>query len=158
MQRAPSFQFALTIMLLLTVLAARSAQAQTYTVRWLYSFQGGTDGSNPNLGLVLDTQGNGNLYGTTSNGGDPACKGPDGGCGTVFKVDPIGNETVLYRFTGGTDGGNGSDEPLGVGLVQDAQGNLYGTTLQGGALACGSGYGCGTVFELMPSGWGWTEK
>jgi uncharacterized repeat protein (TIGR03803 family) len=78
----------------------------------LYSFTGGADGAAPQRGLQLDA--NGNLYGTTPSGGAY-------GFGTVFKVDQNGNETVLYSFTGGADGGN----PYS-GLVRDAQGNLYG--------------------------------
>lgn len=65
--------------------------------------------------------------------------------------------TVLYSFTGGTDG----NDPWGS-LVIDSQGNLYGTTNSGGILSCNDfqddGPGCGTVFELTPgSGSGWTE-
>ena len=100
----------------------------------LYSFTGtGGDGANPQAGLVQDAQGN--LYGTTTYGGDPACLE---GCGTVFKVDTTGKETVLHTFTG--TGGDG--ETPGGGLVLDAQGNLYGTTGSGGA------YQDGTVFKL----------
>src|ERR1022692_4488314 len=63
----------------------------------LYSFSGGADGAEPQAGLVLDAQGN--LYGTTQHGGNPpGCSGA--GCGTVFKLDPAGHETVLYTFTG----------------------------------------------------------
>ncbi len=97
----------------------------------LYSFTGGADGSEPYAGLVQDVQGN--LYGTTLQGGAH-------GAGTVFRVTLSGIETVLYNFTGGADG----LEPYG-GLVLDPQGNLYGTTLEGGA------YGYGTVFEVFPS-------
>ncbi len=79
----------------------------------------------------------GNLYGTT-NGGGP---------GTVFKVDASGNETVLHRFTGSSDGAN----PQGH-LVFDANGNLYGTTYRGGTGSnCYEGYlGCGVVFKITP--------
>jgi len=110
----------------------------------LHSFTGGTDGAQPLAGLVADTAGN--LYGTTYVGGT-GCNG--GGCGTVYKVSPAGIETVLYRFTGGTDGST----PYSVVLAIDAQGNLYGTTLGGGDLSCGTGHGgCGTVFKVDPTG------
>jgi uncharacterized repeat protein (TIGR03803 family) len=103
----------------------------------LYRFTGGSDGANPYAGLIRDA--NGNLYGTTYNGG--ASQGCSGGpCGTVFKLDKAGNETVLYRFQG-TDGGF----PQGS-LIRDAQGNLYGTTFRGGT------YGDGTVFKLDTHG------
>jgi uncharacterized repeat protein (TIGR03803 family) len=111
----------------------------------LYSFLNAPDGANPWAGLVLDAQGN--LYGTTLGGGDAACGAPFG-CGTVFKLDATGQETVLYSFTGGTDGAF----PY-AGLVLDAQGNLYGTTSSGGLNSCkdGSGeVGCGVVFKVTP--------
>ena len=71
--------------------------------------------------------GAGNLYGTTYFGGAyQNCNGD--GCGTVFKLDAAGNETVLHSFTNGADGGF----PV-AGVVMDKQGNLYGTTETGGA-------------------------
>jgi len=113
----------------------------------LYRFTGGTDGANPEAGLVRDAAGN--LYGTTTYGGGGACQnGSFTGCGTVFKVDKTGKETVLYRFTGGTDGAN----PF-AGLVRDSAGNLYGTTYQGGNTGCQSQMGgCGTVFKVDTTG------
>jgi uncharacterized repeat protein (TIGR03803 family) len=102
----------------------------------LYRFAGGSDGANPYAGLVADAQGN--LYGTTFFGGGSGCDFGVG-CGTIFKLTPDGIETVLYRFTGGTDG----SFPFAP-LVFDGQGNLYGTTSEGGV---GNG---GTVFELTP--------
>jgi uncharacterized repeat protein (TIGR03803 family) len=98
----------------------------------LYSFAGGTDGGEPEAGLIQDAAGN--LYGTTHYGGGGSCSD---GCGTVFKLDPAGVETVLYMFTGNPDGGS----PLS-NLVEDAAGNLYGTTLYGGSS------GKGIVFEV----------
>src|ERR1700679_159770 len=85
-------------------------------------------------GLIQDDHGN--LYGTVSN---------NDGTGIVLKLDPAGNETVLYSFTGAADGGY----PC-AGLVLDEDGNLYGTTSDGGDLICapGSGFGCGVVFKL----------
>jgi uncharacterized repeat protein (TIGR03803 family) len=122
--------------------SAPSAQGQTFTV--LHSFMGGTDGEGPYGGVVRDAAGN--LYGTTEYGGGNTCFGGDS-CGTVFKVDTTGKETVLHSFTGGADGAY----PL-AGLILDAAGNLYGTTEYGGNLACNSGVGCGTVFKMDPAG------
>jgi uncharacterized repeat protein (TIGR03803 family) len=110
----------------------------------LYSFTGtGGDGFNPVAPLIMDAAGN--LYGTTGYGGLYGACGSNG-CGTVFKIDPAGHETVLYRFTGGADG----QYPNGV--IRDPQGNLYGTTSYGGINCSGAiGY-CGTVFKLDTAG------
>jgi len=110
----------------------------------LYNFTGlysGPDGAAP-LG-VLVRDGAGNLYGTTSaGGGSKSCNGS--GCGTVFRLDPTGKETILYSFTGGADGANPD-----AGLVLDQRGNLYGTTPKGGDLSCKTVLGgCGVVFKL----------
>jgi len=111
-------------------------RAGNYTV--LHSFTGGADGSVPS-GLVVDRQGT--FYGTTESGG-PDLNGCNGfGCGVVFKLDRAGNETVLYNFTGGIDG----EFPIG-GVRLDNAGNLYGTTIAGGA------YGAGVVFKLKTTG------
>jgi uncharacterized repeat protein (TIGR03803 family) len=102
----------------------------------LHSFAGGpTDGAGPKARLVLDA--GDNLYGTTFAGGL-------GGYGTVFKLDATYTETILYNFTGGSDGGN----PF-AGVTQDANGALYGTTEVGGSVGLRP-YGCckGTVFVL----------
>ncbi len=177
----------------LLALIGGAAQAQTFTL--LYTFTGGADGGDPEGGLIIDSLGN--LYGTTAVGGNPAClhgcgtvfkldtsgkesvlysfTGTSGdgyfpsatlvqdvqgnlygtaqaggayGFGTAFKIDSSGNETILHSFTGGADGGS----PLFGGLVMDDQGNLYGTTISGGDLACGGGSGCGTVFMLNNAG------
>jgi uncharacterized repeat protein (TIGR03803 family) len=106
----------------------------TGTETVLHSFAGhSTDGADPQAGLVRDSAGN--LYGTTFYGG-----AADGG--TVFKLSSCGSGfKVLYSFTGDTDGEN----PV-AGLIQDAGGNLYGTTFNGGA------YGYGVVFKLSPTG------
>jgi uncharacterized repeat protein (TIGR03803 family) len=104
----------------------------------LYSFLGGTDGSFPSAGLVRDSAGM--LYGTTQIGGGSS--GCPSGCGTVFKIDAAGKESVLYSFTGGSDGGY----PV-AGVIGDAAGNLYGTTIHGGDI-----FGDGTVFKLDNSG------
>jgi uncharacterized repeat protein (TIGR03803 family) len=109
----------------------------------LYSFAGGTDGSFPQSGLVRDAAGN--LYGTTYEGG-----GGSNNAGTVFKVDTTGKETVLYNFCsqqGCTDGAYPQ-----AGVIQDAAGSLYGTTVAGGDTNCDAGYGCGTVFKVDTTG------
>jgi uncharacterized repeat protein (TIGR03803 family) len=117
----------------------------TGTETVLHSFTG-PDGANPYAGLVRDAAGS--LYGTTSSGGvkSSACQGGSETCGVAFKLSPTGTETVLYSFTGGADG----DVPY-AGLIQDAAGNLYGTTAYGGANStCDPPYGCGVVFRLAP--------
>jgi uncharacterized repeat protein (TIGR03803 family) len=93
-------------------------------------------------GVVRDSVGN--LYGTTNYGGDLGCYSPDG-CGTVFKIDRTGKESVLHAFTGASDGAF----PKGA-LIRDSEGNLYGTTYEGGNESCGPG--CGVVFQLNPAG------
>lgn len=93
----------------------------------LYSFQGGTDGRYPFSGVIRDQAGN--LIGTTAGGGARTSSG------VVYKLDAAGNETVLHRFREGGDG----RFPLS-GLVQDAQGNLYGTTEEGGSAGVGAVY------------------
>ena len=110
-----------------------------WTEQVLYSFGGGTDAINPVAGVTLDPHGN--LYGTTPSGGDF-------GGGAVFKLTRSGaswTETILYSFQGLDDGQN----PVG-GVVLDKAGNLYGTTFDGGI------NGGGTVYQLTPSGGGWT--
>jgi uncharacterized repeat protein (TIGR03803 family) len=101
----------------------------------LYSFKGGEDGSLPTSTLVFDA--NGNLYGTTSSGGD------DNGDGVVFKLTPSSGgkwkESTAYRFNNTPDGANPN-----YGLVLDKTGNLYGTTPFGGI------HNQGAVFELTP--------
>ena len=107
----------------------------------LYSFLGLKDGGSPLDGLIQDSAGN--LYGTTFYGGKLACyDGISNGCGVIFEITETGKERVLYRFGGKADGGY----PIG-GVVQDAQGNLYGTTSLGGDLTCGNGAGCGVIFK-----------
>ena len=102
----------------------------------LYSFTGaGGDGAQPMTSLTRDA--NGNLYGTTNSGG----KGIDGGNGVVFKLDKTGRERMLYRFPA-----TGAKGIRPHGVVRDARGNLYGTTLYHGA------FGWGTVFKLSPAG------
>lgn len=132
-----------------TLTLAIGAQAQTESV--LYSFSGGSDGGNPNGGIISDAAGN--LYGTTFSGGNlSACNGI--GCGVVFKLSPNSTgwtETVLHTFSG-RDGANPASA-----LIFDADGNLYGTTSAGGTLTC-YGAGCGVVYKLSPHIGGWTQR
>lgn len=111
----------------------------------LYTFKGGKHGDGPNMPLVRDAAGN--IYGTTVRGGDASCEEPQG-CGTIFKLDTGGKLTVLHNFTSSADGANPA-----AGLIEDAAGNLYGTTEFGGNanVQCGNETtGCGTVFRLTP--------
>jgi uncharacterized repeat protein (TIGR03803 family) len=102
----------------------------------LYSFTGGADGAHPSAVPLRDEDGN--LYGTTVYGGSGNCyDGIAYGCGTVFKLDGEGRETVLYTFTGGADGAYPQ-----AGLIRGKRGNLYGTASQGGSS------NVGTVFML----------
>jgi uncharacterized repeat protein (TIGR03803 family) len=112
------------------------------TFTTLYTFQGGTDGSMPEAGVIAD--GAGNFYGTTAGGGDTKSCG--GGCGTVFTVTSAGTESVTYAFHRGLDG----DYPM-ASLAMDNFGNLYGTTYFGGGTGCRKD-GCGTVFKVAPDG------
>jgi uncharacterized repeat protein (TIGR03803 family) len=125
----------------------------------IYSFpnqsSGTTSGLWPWAGLIQGEDGN--FYGTTYAGGNVACTpygwgvpayGPFDynpragyGCGTVFKMDSSGNVTILYSFSGQSDG----DFPQAA-LIQGSDGNFYGTTSGGGT------YGYGSVFKLSASG------
>jgi len=111
----------------------------------LYAFQGGLDGLGPVGGVVENIDGN--LYGTTGQGGTGSCAG---GCGTIYRIDKTGNETVLHNF----DGPNGAHPGAAAPLIHDSQGNLYGVTASGGLdnseKMCPGG--CGTVFMLSRSG------
>jgi uncharacterized repeat protein (TIGR03803 family) len=107
----------------------------------LYAFSGGADGAAPRYGDLNFDQA-GNIYGTTPAGGS-------GNNGVVYEMMRSGGgwtEQPLYTFSG-PDG----SQPF-AGIIFDKAGNMYGTTAQGGA----NGYG--TVYELSPSGGGWTEK
>ena len=96
----------------------------------VYSFSGGPDGGQPNTSLIRDHAGN--LYGETIGGGNF-------GHGTIFKVDPAGNESVLYSFMGGADPASPN-----APLIRDAAGNLFGASAGGGD------FGQGAVFEFTP--------
>jgi uncharacterized repeat protein (TIGR03803 family) len=116
---------------------ARSKGAWTETV--LYNFKGSSDGGTPQGGLR--SNGSGGFFGTTFSGGQSGCEDDDG-CGVVFDLTESGgvwSETVLYSFSGGSDGGNPA-----AAVILDKSGNLYSTSCEGGA------YGYGTVWELTP--------
>jgi uncharacterized repeat protein (TIGR03803 family) len=115
----------------------RISPSGSYTI--LYSFGSQpNDGQNPNTGPI---QGNdGNLYGATVRGGTY-------GLGTVFRISPIGIETILYSFGSSLNDGI---YPVSE-LVQGSDGNFYGTTKAGGTSTDCDG-GCGTVFRISPSG------
>jgi uncharacterized repeat protein (TIGR03803 family) len=114
---------AIFIVSLMPTFLATYAVGQTYSV--LYAFRGTPDGENPQSSLVIDA--NGNLYGTTYQGGIQDCIGYGFGCGTVFRINKNGRETILHNFISGLDG----LWPIG-GVIRDAAGNLYGTTSEGG--------------------------
>jgi uncharacterized repeat protein (TIGR03803 family) len=108
--------------------------------RWketiLYDFPDAShNGGGADAGVVFDRAGN--LYGTTPGGADPNCQ-----CGVVFKMTPGANGkwtySVLHRFIG-TDGFDPE-----ASLTLDSKGNIYGTTVAGGA------GGAGVVFEITP--------
>jgi uncharacterized repeat protein (TIGR03803 family) len=98
----------------------------------IYSFAGGSDGCKPARSLIRDAAGN--IYGTTEAGGPS-------NYGTVFKIDSTGHESVLYAFTGNSDGAYPDND-----LIRDKSGNLYGTTISGGD------GGCGTLFKINTKG------
>jgi uncharacterized repeat protein (TIGR03803 family) len=95
----------------------------------LYTFGPGLQGD-PQSGVLMDSAGN--LYGTTTFGGA-------NNRGSVFELTSSGQYNVLYSFSGSADGGR----PWG-GLFEDTQGNLYGTTIDGGASQAGN------VFAVTP--------
>ncbi len=118
----------------------------------LYRFRGGSDGSRPLGGVVVDPLGN--VFGVTAQGGG-RCGDTVNGCGTVYEIIPTGSkyaERVLYRF-GGTVASDGS---FPNSLIASADGTLYGTTAAGGNERCAGG--CGTVFRLARSGAEYTES
>jgi uncharacterized repeat protein (TIGR03803 family) len=135
--------------IILSILTAVLAMVTLVTPAWaqseqaLYAFQGGpNDGANPFGRPILDKAGN--IYGTTLAGGATYW------AGSVYQLTPSSSgwtETMVYSF-----GGTGDGAQPEAGLVMDKTGNLYGTTVSGG------GSNDGTVFELTPSGSGWTEQ
>jgi uncharacterized repeat protein (TIGR03803 family) len=121
------------------------------TLTTLYNFcaqPGCSDGFFPTVSPVQGSDGD--IYGTTNNGGDARCSLY--GCGTVFRMTPAGALTTLYKFGQGFDGIGPQSS-----LIQGKDGSFYGTTVQGGSnsSACGEPGpygGCGTVFKIAPDG------
>jgi uncharacterized repeat protein (TIGR03803 family) len=110
----------------------------------LYNFTGGSDGRGPNGGMARDSLGN--LYGTTTGGGAYDY-------GVVFKLTPAGSESVLHSFEANLTNGQPDGASPTSNLTQDSSGNLYGTTLAGGAFSRDCEHViCGTVFEVTASG------
>jgi uncharacterized repeat protein (TIGR03803 family) len=120
----------LSFVLGLFAMATPQVQAQSFNL--VHTFTGGTDGGNPLSGFVIGPAGN--LYGTASAGGSS-------GIGVVFKLSQSGQQTILHNFTGGADGST----PEGS-LILNAAGNLFGTTMAGGAS------NAGTVFKITRNG------
>ena len=112
-------------------------------IHFLHKFTGGADGASPIGPLVQDA--NGNMYGVAQSGGDHNC--PEkfliqgAGCGVVFKIDSHNALTVLHTFKGNSDGAVPQ-----AGLLLDAAGNLFGTTLTGGISDNG------TIFKIASDG------
>jgi uncharacterized repeat protein (TIGR03803 family) len=123
-----------------------AAQLHAQTLTTLHAFAGGTDGALAFDGVALDA--NGNIYGDTGYGGDPSCNSTFNppGCGTVYKVTPSGDETILHAFTGVPDG----QDPVTTPAVSGQ--DVFGTTSVGGVVCSSDSNGCGTVFELNQNG------
>src|SRR5207245_211936 len=102
---------------------------------------GGSDGWRP---AWLTPAASGNLLGVTQAGGTVNSTCGPAGCGTVYELSPAAGGwslSVLYSFSGGSDGANPSSQ-----LIFDRQGNVYGTAAFGGLVGC-NGPSCGTIFE-----------
>src|SRR6266704_2437178 len=127
----------------LFIIALSLATATATTTDVIFSF---AEDDGEYADTDLETDGAGNIYGTTVLGGDF-------GSGTIFKLSPTPSgwePTVLYSFTSGADGG----EPY-KGVTLDRDGNLYGTAVAGGSGSCEGG--CGVVYKLTNSGGTWTQ-
>jgi uncharacterized repeat protein (TIGR03803 family) len=141
------------LLIALSVLAP--AQAQTSDIDYargkvLFSFPPDmTGGVRPMGGVIRDSAGN--FYGTAAIGGDLRPIAPQAvcgiGCGTVFKVDKTGKETVLHAFSGQFSDFDGNVPE--AGLVMDSAGNLYGTTSSGGDYG---DFPSGVIFKIDPTG------
>jgi hypothetical protein len=128
----PDYQYCGTVF----ELSPPKTKGGKWTEKVLHSFAGGTDGANPNGGLVLDSKGA--IYGTTYIGGYNCPHNSGQGCGTVFELTPptmkggTWTENILHRFEISKNEANPA-----AGMTFDGKGYLYGTT-------------AGTVFRLAP--------
>jgi len=133
-----------------TIFELTPSSGGQWTKQILYSFTDGLDGGFPSSGVALDRTGN--LYGETYDAGSFAC--PGSGCGVIYQLASVSGKwklRLVHTFNG-LDGSKGS-QPTG-GLTFDPAGNLFGTTSDGGNLACNNGNGCGTIFKLSPKSGG----
>jgi uncharacterized repeat protein (TIGR03803 family) len=146
-------RFSLAAFMAVSFILTTAASAQ-YTETMLFNFTGGAYGGDANA-LVRDASGN--FYSSFGAGGviNKACDGFS--CGLIVKVSPnasgVYTETILHTFTGDTGGWDPA------GLLQDAHGNLFGSTFAGGTIASSCRFGCGVIFELKPlsaGGWAYT--
>lgn len=117
--------------------ASASSASSNVTFTMIHDFDG-VDGDGPYAGLVDGSDGN--LYGTTSEGG------PRFGAGTIFRITPGGAFETLHTFNG-RDG-----ESPGAPLIQGADGDLYGTTESGGKSSGRCQFGCGVIFKITTQG------
>jgi hypothetical protein len=129
-------------------LSPPKAKGGQWTEKVLHAFKGGTDGANPNGGLVLDSRGD--VFGTTYIGGYNCPHNSNQGCGTVFELHPPSTkggawaEKIIHRF----NPANSHEAWPMAGLIVDRNGRLFGTTHED------------TVFRLAPSSkspGSWTE-
>jgi len=144
-------------------LSPPSSPGGAWTKTTIYIFTGyPNDGQTPSGPLVIAL--NGTLYGVTESGGNGACTYGATvpiGCGTVYSLTPPAEsggawtETVLYNFTGGSDGYSPDN------VITGSDGVLYGVTSAGASSGCFDYFGCGTVFSLTPPdtpGGAWTSS
>ena len=144
-KRAFTLRSILNVLAVALMLVPGAWSAPKYRV--LYAFVNKSQGWAPYAGVVFDSQGN--LFGTSAAGGAY-------GWGTVYELTPNSHgkwsEAVLYSFCPGGWPCNDGANPNG-GVIVDQASNLYGTTVEGGTGA----YGSGTIFELSPGSGGWTH-
>jgi uncharacterized repeat protein (TIGR03803 family) len=146
-----------------TLVAAMAAPADAASLKALHRFTDTGNGTQSHyaLGNTPDAEllqaSDGNFYGTTVYGGSGLCpnRGTGGvlGCGTVFRMTPQGKVTALYSFPYDTATGTAANGAFPTaGLIQGADGYLYGVAQDGGISRCNGVLGCGTMFRLSLAG------